>query len=115
LNWVWIDPVVGTIGACVVGSWSISLIRASGAVLLDVVPDRDTEAEIRRRLEVQGDLISDLHLWQVGPGHRSAVVSIITDRPQQPSAYKARLKDVPGLSHVTVEVEHCVHAGPQAA
>src|SRR6188472_1294891 len=51
--------------------------------------------------------IADLHLWQIGPGHRAAVVSIVSDRPQAPAAYKQRLADVPRLSHVTIEVQPC--------
>jgi len=110
-NWLWIDPVVGVVGACVIASWSYGLIRDAGAVLLDVVPDQGTASDIRRRLEIDGDRVSDLHLWQVGPGHRAAVVSIVTDRPQPPSAYKSRLSGVHGLSHVSVEVQPCEQHG----
>ena len=108
-DWRWIDPVVGVVGACVIASWSYGLIRDAGAVLLDVVPDQGAASDIRRRLEIDGDRVSDLHLWQVGPGHRAAVVSIVTDRPQPPSAYKSRLSGVRGLSHVSVEVQPCEH------
>ena len=58
-------------------------------------------------LEVDGDRVSDLHLWQIGPGHRAAIVTIVSDRPQAPAAYKERLRGIAGLSHVTVEVEPC--------
>ena len=106
-DWAWIDPVVGLIGACVIASWAYGLMRDAGAVLLDVVPDRHIESDIRRRLEIGGDRISDLHLWQVGPGHRAAVISIVADRPQAPSVYKERLAGLHNLSHVTIEVEPC--------
>ena len=109
-DWRWIDPVVGVVGACVIASWSYGLIRDAGAVLLDVVPDQGTASDIRRRLEIDGDRVSDLHLWQIGPGHRAAVVSIVTDRPQPPSVYKSRLSAVRGLSHVSVEVQPCEHS-----
>ena len=109
-DWRWIDPVVGVVGACVIASWSYGLIRDAGAVLLDVVPDQGAASDIRRRLEIDGDRVSDLHLWQIGPGHRAAVVSIVTDRPQPPSAYKSRLSGVRGLSHVSVEVQPCEHS-----
>jgi cation diffusion facilitator family transporter len=114
-DWTWIDPVVGVVGAGVIASWSYGLLRGAGSVLLDVVPDRRTEDEVRRRLETDGDRICDLHLWQVGPGHQAAVLSIVTDRPQPPAAYKQRLSGVRGLSHVTVEVHPCPHGMPQAA
>ncbi|HET7849554.1 MAG TPA: CDF family Co(II)/Ni(II) efflux transporter DmeF [Pseudolabrys sp.] len=106
-GWVWIDPVVGLIGAGVIVSWAFTLIRDAGAVLLDTVPDRKLAADIRARLETGGDRVADLHLWQVGPGHRALVLSIVTDRPQPPAAYRDRLATLQGLSHVTVQVEHC--------
>jgi len=115
-TWPWIDAVVGLVGACVIAAWSYGLIRDSGRVLLDVVPDWNTESVIRKRLEVDGDRISDLHLWQVGPGHRAAIVAIVTDRPQAPAAYKKRIGRVAGLSHITIEVEPCLPEGrPRAA
>src|SRR6266404_5204997 len=113
-QWVWADPVVGIIGAFVIASWAFGLIRDSGAVLLDVSVDKKLEAVIRDRLETRGDRVSDLHLWQVGPGHRAAVISLVSDNPLPPATYKRRLRGLRGLSHVTVEVEVCPHAGPAA-
>jgi Co/Zn/Cd efflux system component len=76
-------------------------------VLLDVAPDAAMEQAIRQRLEIGSDRITDLHLWQIGPGHRAAVVSIVSDQPLPPAAYKQRLRDVPRLSHITIEVQPC--------
>jgi cation diffusion facilitator family transporter len=50
-NWVWADPAVGIIGSLVFANWAVGLIRASGAVLLDVNADRNLETVIRDRLE----------------------------------------------------------------
>jgi cation diffusion facilitator family transporter len=108
-GWVWIDPVVGLVGSLVIASWAYGLIKSAGAVLIDVVPDSNVAEGIRSRLEVDGDRISDLHLWQVGPGHYSAIVTIVTDHPQPPASYKASLGELKHLSHVTVEVDQCVH------
>jgi cation diffusion facilitator family transporter len=110
-QWTWVDPAVGIIGSVVIGVWAYGLVRDSGAVLLDVTQDTALETAIRERLETGGDRITDLHLWQVGPGHRAAVVSIVSDHPMPPAAYKSRLTGVPGLSHLTVEVEACPHHG----
>ena len=63
-----------------------------------------------QRIETGGDRLADLHLWQVGPGHAAVIMSVVSDAPQEPSAYKQRLKDLGGLSHVTVEVNRCAHA-----
>ena len=108
-HWVWTDPAVGIIGSIVIASWAFGLIRDSGAVLLDVSVDKKLEAVIRDRLETKGDRVTDLHLWQVGPGHRAAVISLISDNPLPPAIYKRRLRGLRGLSHVTIEVEVCSH------
>jgi cation diffusion facilitator family transporter len=106
-GWVWMDPAVGIIGAIVIASWSVGLIRSSGITLLDMVPDPAFPSRIKERLEVNGDRVSDLHLWRVGPGHSALVASVVTDEPRDPSIYKTRLKGLKGLSHVTVEVHTC--------
>ena len=108
-QWVWADPAVGIIASLVIANWAYGLLRASGAVLLDVNADKKLEMVIRDRLETRGDRITDLHLWQVGPGHRAAVISVVSDHPLPPATYKRRLGDLRGLSHVTVEVETCPH------
>lgn len=105
-GWAWADAVVGVIGSAVIASWAYGLIRDAGAVLLDVNADRRLEATIRARLEAGGDHVTDLHLWQLGPGHRGVVVSLVSDNPLAPATYKQRLRDLTTLSHVTVEVEH---------
>jgi cation diffusion facilitator family transporter len=111
-QWVWADPAVGIVGSLVIASWAVGLMRASGAVLLDVNADRNLEGIIRSRIETKGDRVTDLHLWQVGPGHRAAVISVISDHPLPPAAYKRRLGGLRGLSHVTIEVETCPHEPP---
>jgi cation diffusion facilitator family transporter len=39
-KWLWMDPLAGIIGACVIASWSYGLIRDTGSILLDMNPDR---------------------------------------------------------------------------
>jgi cation diffusion facilitator family transporter len=108
-QWVWADPAVGIIGSLVIASWAYGLLRASGAVLLDVHADKNLEMVIRDRLETKGDRVTDLHLWQVGPGHRAAVISVVSDHPLPPATYKRRLGGLRSLSHVTIEVQTCPH------
>ena len=107
LGWIWMDPVMGIVGACVIANWSWGLVRAAGATLLDLLPDETLAGRVRARLERGSDRVADLHLWRIGPGHCAAVVSIVSDAPVSLVAYKARLADLPGLSHVTIEVVAC--------
>lgn len=106
-GWVWMDPLMALVGVAVILSWSVGLLRAAGAVLLDMVPDRRLAGTVRRRLEVDGDRVSDLHLWRLGPGHAGLIASVVSDQPQPPNVYKQRLDGIAGLSHVTVEVHMC--------
>jgi cation diffusion facilitator family transporter len=110
LGWTWLDPAMGLVGTLVIAAWSFSLIRSAGAVLLDVVPSDRLAGAIRAALETDGDAIADLHLWRLGPGHAGVIVSVVSDHPQAPAAYKQRLAAIEGLSHVTVEVHRCDHA-----
>jgi cation diffusion facilitator family transporter len=106
---VWLDPVMGLVGAILIGHWSIGLMRNAGAVLTDAVPDPHLAERIRERLEIGDDRLADLHLWRVGPGHSAVMVTIVSDQPQEPNHYKRRLRGLPSLSHVTVEVQRCPH------
>jgi cation diffusion facilitator family transporter len=102
----WMDPAMGLLGMLVILNWSWNLMRAAGGVLLDVRPEGIARA-IAERLEEVGDRIADLHLWRVGPRHHAAVVSLVSHNPGPPALYKARLADIAGLSHITIEVERC--------
>ena len=113
-GWVRADPAVGIIGSIVIASWAYTLIRDAGSVLLDVSVDKRLERTIRARLEAGQDRVTDLHLWQVGPGHCAAVISLVSDAPLSPATYKERLQDLKALSHVTVEVERCPQHHAQA-
>lgn len=115
-GWVWMDPIMGVVGALVITHWSVRLLRTSGAVLVDVVADPQLADVIRKRLEVGTDRVADLHLWRVGPGHAALIVAIVSEKPEPPERYKARLANLRGLSHMTIEVHACPeHAGAQPA
>ena len=104
-GWTFHDPLMGIVGGLVILQWSWSLLRASGAILLDFIPPgEDLPDEIREAIETGEDRITDLHVWQVGPGHHAAIVAVATPVSRDPAFYKARLADIHELSHVTVEV-----------
>lgn len=104
-GWLWMDPLAGMIGAVVIANWSYGLMRDTGAILLDMSPDQRMTEDMRHAIERAGDTVLDLHVWRVGPGHMSAVVSVATHEPRRDTRfYHAMLKRFEGLSHVTVEV-----------
>jgi len=103
-GWLWMDPLAGIIGAVVIANWSVTLIRDTAGVLLDVCPDELTREKLRLTLEVDGDRVVDLHLWRLGPGHLGAVLAIATSKPRDAMFYRGRLSSFECLSHITVEV-----------
>jgi len=111
-GWLWMDPLAGTIGALVIANWSSGLIRDTGAILLDICPSDTIEKKIRAAIDAAGDKLLDLHVWRLGPGHFSAVVSVVTPVAQRgPNFYHDAFRRFKGLSHITVEV----HPEPRAA
>lgn len=104
-GWLWMDPLAGIVGAAVIASWSWGLIRDTGAILLDMVPDRTVADGVRRAVEAEGDRVTDLHLWRLGPGHLGAILSVRTAASRGPEFYRRRLAHIGTLSHLTVEVE----------
>jgi cation diffusion facilitator family transporter len=104
-GWLWMDPLAGMVGACVIASWSYGLIRDTGAILLDTNPDRRMADNLRHAIENGGDQLADLHLWRLGPGHLGAIISVITTQARDPAYYRAKLARFRSLSHVTIQVD----------
>ncbi len=99
------DPVVGLVGAVVIAAWAYTLMRDTGAVLLDMNPDRGMAERMRAMIETDGDQLTDLHLWRLGPGHLGAILAVATRRQRGPEYYRALLRRFRSLSHVTVQVQ----------
>jgi cation diffusion facilitator family transporter len=105
-GWLWMDPVAGFIGALVIANWSLGLLRDTGGILLDRTPDPRMAEQVRNTIEAEGDRVTDLHLWRLGPGHLGAIVSVATTGKREAAHYRRRLAKFSDLSHVTVEVQH---------
>jgi cation diffusion facilitator family transporter len=105
-GWLWMDPVAGLIGALVIANWSLGLLRETGSILLDRTPDPRMAEKVRMIIEAEGDRVTDLHLWRLGPGHLGAIVSVATTAGREAAHYRHRLAAFADLSHVTVEVQH---------
>ena len=103
-GWLWIDPLVGIVGALVIANRAYGLVRDTGAILMDMNADGELSKLIRTAIEVEGDQLADLHVWRLGPGHLGAIVSVITPFARVPDFYRARLSHLGALSHLTIEV-----------
>lgn len=107
-GWVWMDPMMGIVGAAIIARWTYGLMRDTGRILLDGDVDEATKDDIRKIVEADADnRVTDLHVWRIGPRHFAAIISVVTHYPQSVAHYKALLRGRPDLVHVSVEVIQC--------
>ncbi len=104
-----LDPLVGIVGAVVIGSWAYGLIRDAGLVLLDAADDPQLAGRIRELLEGElGARVADLHVWRLGPGHKGLIVSLVAPGVVTAEDIKGTLRTrFTSLSHVTIEIAVC--------
>ena len=104
---IWMDPVMGIVGAVLVARWSYGLLGSTAAILLDrQAPDEHLE-KIKELIEGDQDSqVTDLHVWSIGPEIYAAEISIVAGNPVSPSDYKARIPKSLGLVHITIEVHN---------
>ena len=113
-GWLWMDPLAGIIGAVVIASWAYGLIRDTAAILLDMNPDTKLADTLRSTVEGEGDRLTDLHLWRVGPGHLAAIIGIASRR-HDTDHYRREISRYKILSHVTIEVSPELSPGMPAS
>lgn len=105
LGWIWLDPVMGVVGAILITRWSYGLLRDTSGILLDGQVDLATLSEVRKTIEADADnKITDLHIWQIAPHHLAAIISIVTRYPRPPEHYKQLLANFEEFTHVTIEI-----------
>jgi cation diffusion facilitator family transporter len=107
-GWVWMDPVMGLVGAVVITRWSYVLLRDTSLILLDCEVDQERIENIRSLIEADSDnLVADLHVWQISPQKVSVMITVVTHFPKPPDHYKKIIRDFLGNAHITVEVHKC--------
>ncbi|CAG9173885.1 CDF family Co(II)/Ni(II) efflux transporter DmeF [Cupriavidus pampae] len=113
LGWSWLDPIMGIVGAVLVGIWAFGLLRQTGVVLLDREMDHPVVGEIREVLETfnvgpEGTQVADLHVWRVGKDKFSCAVSLVThDATLSAAQVRGALRIHEEIVHVTVEIHRC--------
>ena len=102
---VWMDPAMGIVGGALVACWAWSLVKDTGAVLLDRQAPIETMETLTRAVEFDGRFrIADLHVWTIGPGHRAAIISVRTSHSCRPEDVEGLIPDDLEIAHLTVEI-----------
>lgn len=104
-GWLWMDALMGIVGAALITRWSYGLLVQTSAMLLDRSDDGKTDDRIRQIIESDADnLITDLHVWRLGPRHQGVIIALLSRQPRPPEYYKALLSELTDIAHITVEV-----------
>ena len=107
-GWGWLDPLIGLLGAVLIGVWSVGLLRRTGTILLDREMDDPLVGQVRERLESDGDArVADLHLFRVDDARFACHATLVADAPLAADVYRARLAGLPALAHVSIEINRC--------
>jgi len=110
LGWVWLDPIMGIVGAVLIIRWSYGLLKDTSGILLDRQVDKETLSEVRKLIEADADnQVADLHIWRIAPNHLAAIIAIVTHTPQPATHYKNLVADFDELAHVTIEISPCLN------
>ena len=111
-GWSWLDPVMGILGAILVGSWAKNLLIETGKVLLDREMDHPVVNEIREVIESleksDETRIADLHVWRVGKEAYACALSLVThSQTLTPEQVRAQLQQHEEIVHTTIEIHRC--------
>jgi len=102
------DPAMGFVGGAVIVWWAVGLGLQAARQLLDVVSSPRHEAAVRERLEAIDDVrVADLHVWELGPGRRSCIVSLVTAHPRDVEYYRSAVLAALDIAHLTIEIHCC--------
>ena len=103
-----LDPATGLIGGAVISWWAVQLCRQASGQLLDVTSSPAHEDIVRSRLEAIDDVkVADLHVWELGPGRRSCIVSLVTSSPRDVAFYRDTVLSALPVAHLTIEIHQC--------
>jgi len=104
---LWMDPLMGIVGAIVILRWSYGLIKESSEVLLDKSIKQPTMDKISDALSNKNTVINDIHVWKIATAHQSAILKVTSTEPLRSDEYESILKGIlPQLSHVSIEICH---------
>jgi len=105
----WMDPGMGVVGAVLVGRWSVQLLRDTSGILLDAQAPDPVVHGVRDAIEIAGDtVLTDLHIWSIGPGIYAAALTVTARNPESASKYHEQIPKELGVVHSNIEVRRAV-------
>lgn len=104
---LWMDPLMGIVGAIVILRWSYGLIKESSDILLDKSIKESTLEKISDALNEKNTVINDIHVWRIASNDHAAILSVSSEQPLDSDEYNSILKRfLPQLSHTSIEIRY---------
>ncbi|WP_445947284.1 cation diffusion facilitator family transporter, partial [Shewanella sp.] len=108
-GWLWMDALMGIVGAVIISKWALGLIKQTSTVLLDKTQAPASVAALKHIIEQDLDIkVEDLHLWTLSEGHNAAIVSLrsYSGHYHNKGEYYQKLValHLPKVSHITIEM-----------
>lgn len=102
--WVWLDAMMGIVGAVVIGKWTLGLMKQTAPVLLDESINKSYRDEITETLTPYAEIV-DLHIWKVSGHHYSAAIALKNHSNKTLDEFKQLLSKFDKIHHLTLEVQ----------
>lgn len=103
-GWVWLDAMMGIVGAVVIGKWTLGLMKQTAPVLLDESINKSYRDEITETLTPYAEIV-DLHIWKVSGHHYSAAIALKNHSNKTLDEFKQLLSKFDKIHHLTLEVQ----------
>ncbi|MBI9031671.1 CDF family Co(II)/Ni(II) efflux transporter DmeF [bacterium] len=103
MGWIWLDPVVGIVGAIIVIKWGIGLLKTTGKILVDYDDDQTLKDEIINLVKSHKLEITDIHIWDILNGDKAVMCSVKTQDLEKCTAVKKEILENKKIKHLTVE------------
>ncbi|ELC3158634.1 MULTISPECIES: CDF family Co(II)/Ni(II) efflux transporter DmeF [Vibrio] len=103
-GWVWLDAMMGIVGAVVIGKWTLGLMKQTAPVLLDESISKSYRDEITETLTPYAEIV-DLHIWKVSGHHYSAAIALKNHSNKTLDEFKQLLSKFDKIHHLTLEVQ----------
>ncbi|CAE6948676.1 Cation efflux family [Vibrio sp. B1ASS3] len=103
-GWVWLDAMMGIVGAIVIGKWTLGLMKQTAPVLLDESINKSCRDEITETLTPYAEIV-DLHIWKVSGHHYSAAIALKNHSDKTLDEFKQLLSKFDKIHHLTLEVQ----------
>ena len=103
-GWVWLDAMMGIVGAVVIGKWTLGLMKQTAPVLLDESINKSYRDEITEALTPYAEIV-DLHIWKVSGHHYSAAIALKNHSDKTLDEFKQLLSKFDKIHHLTLEVQ----------